>query len=199
MEKEQDFLGEVNSIDAVTMAEGTPLAGNLMVLERYGVWQKGKIFLKYCPHFKDGFGVSGPKADGKPVSLNDVATLLGRTTPTVSRWVKFVLEVGDKKAAFDKWAKTARLAIEDKWQKKLTSKDNEDKEPEPDKKKKMEGDTFLEVQDRFMADKIEMADVKFLINEVKRLHKLFEKVQMALIDGKPDKALKVLEGIVKAE
>ena len=88
---------------------------------------------------------------------------------------------------------------EDKWQKKLTSKDNEDKEPEPDKKKKMEGDTFLEVQDRFMADKIEMADVKFLINEVKRLHKLFEKVQMALIDGKPDKALKVLEGIVKEE
>ena len=199
MEKEQDFLGEVNGIDAVTMAEGTPLAGNLMVLERYGVWQKGKIVLKYCPHFKDGFGVSGPKADGKPVSLNDVATVLGRTTPTVSRWVKFVLEVGTKKAEFDGWAKTARLAIENKWQQKLTSQDNENKEPEPDKKKKMQGDTLLEVQERFMADKIESADIKFLIAEVNRLHKLFEKVQMALIDGKADKALKVLEGVIKAE
>ncbi len=47
MEKEQDFLGEVNSIDAVTMAEGTPLAGNLMVLDRKEIGIINVIKVRY--------------------------------------------------------------------------------------------------------------------------------------------------------
>jgi len=190
---EQELLSRINEIDTYTLAEGGGKMADLFVLERCGMWQKGLAVLKMYPELEGGGAKAGRPKKNEPavVSMNKVAIITGRSTPTISKWIKFVMAVGKTQEDFNRWIKDAKKAAVEKWQQKLIQ-DNTDK-----KSKKVENELYLSLREQIDLNSYEdeacKADVKMLFRYFKQFEKYIRQAIMNLADGEIDKARSELE------
>lgn len=200
--KEQELLDAINEIDAETISSASPHFTEVWKQEKLGMWLKGGTVLKYFPKLEEQ--ALNPSKGGRPaktskrvISFNYVAQILGRSMPTIIKWIRLVIQVGKKREEFDAWLEEAVRPAIDSFQRKLVSADSERKEPEPDIKKAMEDKTFLAVMERVNAGEETPEDIQWLVQRVRHLTSIIRKVLQYLLDEKPDKAIASLQNIAE--
>lgn len=194
---EQTLLSSVNEIDTQTLADGKEKVGGLWLIEKRGMWQKGLAVIEEYPHIEEDYDRVGKrKVDGK-MTIKKLAGVLGRSQPTISKWIKLVVSVGKTEADFERWSGPAMLAVEERWGRKLVKSDNERKDPEPDMKKAIEDMTYLSVKERVDSGEETGEDVRWLVDRVKTLTNCLKKVLQNLLDDAKEKAIAQIEGMLE--
>ena len=190
---EQELLEKINAIDTEALAIGGGKMADLFVLEKRAMWEKGMVILGIYPELSDGGAKAGrPKKEEKAiVSMNKVAIITGRSTPTISNWIKLVMVAGTTKTAFAKWAKDAKAAAVEKWQQKMLENKAEKKQ------KKIENELYLSMKEQIDLNSYEddacKADIQLLFKYFKQFESNIRKTLMWLADGELDRARIELE------
>ena len=192
LKSEQELLTRINEIDTYTLAEGGGKMADLFVLEKCGMWQKGLAVLAMYPELEDGGAKPGRPKKNEPavISMNKVAIITDRSTPTISKWIKLVMAAGKTQEEFNQWVKEAKAAAVEKWQQRLLM-DNTAKE-----KKVAENELYLSLREQIDINDYEdeaQADIKMLFGYFNRFEKYIRIALMNLADGEPDKAREELE------
>lgn len=194
---EQTLLSSVNEIDSQTLSNGKGHVGELWLIEKRGMWLKGCAVIKEYPHLEENYDKVGRrKIDGK-MTIKKLANVLGRSQPTISKWIKLVVSVGQTETEFEKWSGPAMLAVQERWERKLIKSDNERKDSEPDVKKAVEDMTYLAVKERVDSGEETEEDVRWLVNRVKTLTSCLKKVLQHLLDEDKEKAIAQIEGMLE--
>ena len=189
---EQELLSELNAIDTEALAKGGSKLGDLFTLEKTAMWKKGVLVLKKYPELEGGGAKAGrPKKNQMIVSMNKVAIITGRSTPTISNWIKLVMVAGKTKKEFDIWVKGAKVAAIEKWQQKLI----ENKKVK--EQKETENKLYLSLREQVDIDGYEdehcRADIKMLFGYFKQFENFIRRAIMQITDGENDKARIELE------
>lgn len=198
------LLHAVNQIDTISVSKGSPLLKDLWGIERRGMWSKGQAVLRFFPELEEATAKPNrggrPKAgEARPVSFRMIAEKIGRPEPTVIRWVKFHLSVGKSESDLDLFIANAAQAAVEAWQRKLVKTDDSRKDPEPDVRKAIDNQTFLNVKERIDSGEETEEDVKWLVNRVRTLTDAMKKAMQFALDEKPERVVKVCEAALGDE
>ncbi len=117
----KDLKSRLDVIDAETKLKGAAKVGDLWRLEKLGMWRKGLEVLRDYPVLESNQLSRGGRG-GVTVSFRRVAKKVGRSTPTIIRWVELVKHVGVTRIQFDRWAKLAVPEVVERWKRGLPAK-----------------------------------------------------------------------------
>lgn len=199
------LIDVVNNIDAQTLARGAPLFGEVWMVEKRGMWLKGKAVLEYYPELEEY--ASQPSAGGRPkkgtgpaISFRSVSKEIGRAPDSIQKWLKLFLTIGKTEKLFLAWAKEGREAQEETWQRKRLAADTgkiKNQEPKINTKR-LTNDTLRAVKKRARQGDWDPKDELYLVDEVDRLRVMIGKVYRCLLDDEYQKAVVMLEDALAA-
>jgi len=116
----------LDQIDGETISEGLPSFIDATIETKRGMWRKGCAVIEAYPEARDYKGKPGGDRKSFPITGNDFSWAkleqeTERKDTTIKSWVQLAKRIGEDEDAFNIWAETERIEIENRFKRKIFS------------------------------------------------------------------------------